>query len=208
MMKLEFTLNRLLVTGTLLILILTVSGCNIINRKPLISIVTDKTQGVPVLHGIAKLKEALDDKKIRYEQVASITDAKSNLIILAGLSDGEGEAAMMLNSNNHQVPETSEALTIYKTTADNKTTWIISGYDDRGLMYALLDVAIRIGWGSDKVNPMSEVIEVTEKPDVNERAISLYTMNRAYWESRFYDTIYWKRYLDILAKVREWEGAK
>ena len=28
------------------------------------------------------------------------------------------------------------------------------------------------------------------------RAVSIYTMNRAYWESRFYDETYWARYLD------------
>lgn len=201
MMRSNFITNR--IPFIIILLIITVvTGCNLITRKPVISIVTDKTPGTPVLHGITKLKGTLDAKNIRYEQVASIADARSNLIILAGLSKGEGEAAVMLNSVNHQVPETTEALTVYKTTGNDNTIWIISGYDDRGLMYGLLDVAIRIGWSSDKDNPMSEVIEVTEKPDVSERAISLYTMNRAYWESRFYDTVYWKKYLDLLAENR------
>ena len=35
-----------------------------------------------------------------------------------------------------------------------------------------------------------------------ERALSLYTMQRAYWESRFYDQDYWARYLDLLARNR------
>ena len=30
----------------------------------------------------------------------------------------------------------------------------------------------------------------------------MYTMNRAYWESRFYDDAYWARYLDLLAQNR------
>ncbi len=200
-MRSNLTTNRILIVLTLLIITI-FSGCKLITRRPVISIVTDKTQGTPVLHGITKLKETLDAKKIRYEQVASVSDARSNLIILAGLSKGDGEAAVMLNSENHQVPETPEALTVYKKTSNDNTIWIIGGYDDRGLMYGLLDVATRIGWSSDKVNPMSEVIEVTEKPDVSERAVSLYTMNRAYWESRFYDTEYWKKYLDLLAENR------
>ena len=41
-----------------------------------------------------------------------------------------------------------------------------------------------------------------EKPAVSERALSIYTMNRAYWESRFYDENYWARYLDLLAQNR------
>jgi hypothetical protein len=34
------------------------------------------------------------------------------------------------------------------------------------------------------------------------RALSIYTMKRAYWESRCYDQDYWARYLDLLAKNR------
>ncbi len=49
---------------------------------------------------------------------------------------------------------------------------------------------------------MSEVKEITEQPDVKERAVIIYTMNRAYWETRFYDESYWERYLDMLAKDR------
>lgn len=49
---------------------------------------------------------------------------------------------------------------------------------------------------------MSEVKEIIEKPDVSERAISIYTINRAYWESRFYDEAYWAQYLDMLAENR------
>ena len=44
--------------------------------------------------------------------------------------------------------------------------------------------------------------DATETPFVRERALSLYTFNRAYWESRFYDEAYWVRYLDLLARNR------
>jgi hypothetical protein len=43
---------------------------------------------------------------------------------------------------------------------------------------------------------------VTEKPAIRDRAMSIYTMNRAYWESRFYDEKYWARYLDMMAENR------
>ncbi|MDH3245258.1 MAG: hypothetical protein OEM26_11625, partial [Saprospiraceae bacterium] len=43
---------------------------------------------------------------------------------------------------------------------------------------------------------------ITESPDVLTRAISVYTMNRRYWESRFYNEDYWTAYLDMLARNR------
>lgn len=186
-----------------LILILSISlHCHASSQVPVVSIVTDSHPGGSVLHGLTELTEALEKKNISFEKVGSIAEAKGKLILVTGLSSGDGDAVKLLKVGNHTVPEVLEALTVWKTNWQSKPVWVISGFDDRGLMYGLLEVAIRIGWGSDPQNPMSEVKEITEKPDVSERAISLYTMNRAYWESRFYDEAYWTRYLDLLAQNR------
>jgi hypothetical protein len=173
-----------------------------IEINPEICIITDKNPGISVSHGLMKLTDALRSKNISFEKVSSIDEAHGRSVIIAGLSKGEGPAAQLLRSGNHAVPEVSEALTIWKTEVNKKKILVVSGFDDRGLMYGLLDVACRIGWSTNKQSPLSEVKEITEKPDVSERAISLYTMNRAYWESRFYDEAYWKRYLDMLSQNR------
>jgi hypothetical protein len=70
------------------------------------------------------------------------------------------------------------------------------------LMYALLDVADRVGWAKSAEQPFSEVRDTEETPFAPERALSIYTFNQAYWESRFYDEAYWARYLDTLANNR------
>ncbi len=170
--------------------------------EPAVSLVMDSTPGKPALHGIMKLTEALEAKHLAFERVGSIDKAKANIVIVVGLSNGDGLAARLLKEGNHFFPQTSEALTIWKTTVQKKTVWVAGGFDDRGLMYALLDIATRIGWSTSKGKPMSEVKEITEQPDVPERALSVYTMNRAYWESRFYDEAYWTKYLDMLAQNR------
>jgi hypothetical protein len=196
------TYLKMAILKTLVIILITSINCYATSEAPVISIITDYKPGVSVLHGITKLTSALQSKKITFEIVGTMAQAKGKLIIVAGLSSGAGEAAKMLKTGNHVVPESSEALTIWKTNWHNKLVWVISGFDDRGLMYGLLDAAIQLSWGMDLKNPMGEVKEITEKPDVPERAISFYTMNRAYWESRFYDEAYWIRYLDLLAQNR------
>ena len=188
---------RLLILFFLFLLKLTSIG-----KTPLISIVTDNQPGISVQHGLTKLTEALSTKNISYEKVGLLKEAKGEVIIVAGLSTGKGEASNLLKEGKHAVPEFTEALTIWKTKPQNKPVWVISGFDDVGLMYGLLDVARQIGWSNDKENPLSEVREITEKPDVAQRAISFYTMNRAYWESRFYDETYWEKYLNLLAENR------
>ncbi len=79
---------------------------------------------------------------------------------------------------------------------------LITGSDDRGLMYALLDVADRIGWATNASDPFAEVHDTREKPDAPERGVSIYTMHRATFEQRFYDEKYWSRYFDMLARDR------
>jgi hypothetical protein len=173
-----------------------------VDENPEISIITDTIPGNPVNYGLNKLTEALNKKNITYEKVGTETEAQGKRLIVSGLCSGEGLAARMMKEGNRIVPGAPEALTIWKTETLGKPAWVISGFDDRGVLYGLLDVADRIGWSTDRNAPMSEVKETTGHPAVTERAISIYTMNRAYWESRFYDEAYWERYLDMLAKNR------
>ena len=167
-----------------------------------ITIVTDEAPGDPVTHGLDKLVAALQQKDIVVEKVRSLKEAHAGQVIVTGLSEGAGAAAQLLQLGKRGVPKTAEALTVWKTTSNGKPVWVISGYDNRGLMYALLDVANRIGWTKNNQPPMAEVKEITEKPAVSDRAISIYTMNRAYWESRLYNEAYWAKYLDMLSENR------
>ena len=168
--------------------------------NPDVSIIADKTPGVPFALGLAKLTAALKAKHVSFEQVSAINKAKGKLLIITGLPSGDGAAAQLLKK--HKVAATAEALTIWKTTVQNKPVWLIGGYDNNGVMYALLDVANRIGWSNSRLNPMQYVKQVTEKPDTKERGLSMYTMNRRYWESRFYDDKFWNRYFDMMAQNR------
>ena len=185
-----------------LFLLISIQACVQINGDPEISIVTDNAPRQPVLHALTKLTDALSAKNVTFELVNSLDEARGKSMIVTGMARGEGVASQMLKSANRNAPSVPEALTIWKTDWQEKPVWVVSGFDDRGLMYGLLDVADRIGWSSDPNSPLSEVIEITEKPDVTERAISIYTMQRKYWESRLYDESYWAQYLDMLAKNR------
>jgi hypothetical protein len=46
------------------------------------------------------------------------------------------------------------------------------------------------------------VKNITSEPYIKERGLSMYTMNRAYWESRFYDDNFWIQYFDMMAQNR------
>jgi len=99
-------------------------------------------------------------------------------------------------------PYSPERISIWKVSDGSKTQLTLFGSDDRGLMYAALDCADRIGWATNSADPLSEIHDANESPRTRDRAVSVYTMNRAYWESRFYDEAYWTKYLDMLAANR------
>jgi arylsulfatase A-like enzyme len=100
-----------------------------------------------------------------------------------------------------QIPRVAEALAVRVGPSGGRPTVTLCG-DDRGVMYAALDTAIRVRRARGADNPLRDVHDVVEQPFVKERSLSMYVMNRAYWESRFYDERYWSKYLDMLAADR------
>jgi len=171
-------------------------------EEPLVSVVPDQAAGPAASHGLGKLMAALRAKEIPCEKARSLDDARGKFIVVAGLAANDTPASRLLKAGNYPVPQGPEALVIQRMQWQGRPVWVIGGSDDRGVMYGALDVADRIGWSADRNSPLSEVRDTVENPDVPERAISIYTMNRAYWESRFYDQDYWARYLDLLARNR------
>jgi hypothetical protein len=172
------------------------------NAEPDVSIVVDHAPAAAAAHGAARVLAALKEKGVAAEQVDSLDKARGKSLIVAGLAKGDGPAAKLVMTSKKIVSDAPESLAIGIVQDRGKPCWLIAGADARGLMYGELDVADRIGWSTDRTSPLSELKETTERPAVTTRAVSIYTMNRAYWESRFYDKAYWTRYLDTLARNR------
>jgi hypothetical protein len=168
-----------------------------------ISIVRDAAPGRAAGHGLAKLEAALRARAIDVELPASAAVATGDRLVIVGACAGEGEAARAARAAGVAVPHAPQSLAIKTTTIRAKPALILCGADDVGVMYAALDAAERVSWPADgAANPLSAIRDMTEQPTVVDRSLSMYTMNRAYWESRFYDDAYWTRYLDMLAADR------
>jgi arylsulfatase A-like enzyme len=143
-----------------------------------VTIVTSSAPGRAALHGIAELQRALADG-------GWTADPRVNANACDGVS----------------VPRADEALGIHVGGGGADPAVTLCG-DDRGVMYAALDTAMRVRWAKGAANPLRDIHDVVEQPFVKERSLSMYVMNRAYWESRFYDERYWSKYLDMLAGDR------
>ena len=167
-----------------------------------IYLITDNNPGAPVQHGLKKLRKALKDNGITTKEIKKPGSAKGGTVIIVGLGKGTGEAAVLHKSLKITPPKNKESLLIQHTQWKGKKVLLISGADERGLMYALLDTADRISWTKSKKNPLEKVQNIKESPYVSQRALSKYTMHQEYVESYFYNEKYWARYLDMLAENR------
>jgi len=174
-----------------------------VGGKVIVSLTTDSAPGLAARHGLKKLEAALGARGVAVKRVgAGSAPAAGGIRIAAGLASGSGQAANLLKASGVAAPAGPEALVIRRVAPGGQTVLLICGSDDRGLMYALLDTADRVGWAADADDPLSEVNDIAERPDVPERALSKYTMHRAHFESYFHDEKYWARFLDMLAANR------
>jgi len=146
-----------------------------------IALVTNGDLLPPAKYGLAQLTAAI--RKSGAEIVASPAQADSVIVLEQSASLG------------------AQALTIRNSIYRSKPSIDLSGGDPTGLMYAALDTAERISWSTSDA-PFQYIRDVTEKPFIADRGISMYTMHRKYFESRLYDEQYWTRYFDTLAASR------
>ncbi|MDR1407523.1 MAG: hypothetical protein LBJ23_05695 [Tannerella sp.] len=170
--------------------------------SPEVSIVADSSPGEPARHGLNKLMEMLDSRHIGYERVAPGADVRGRTVIIAGRVQGDGPAARLLEKEGDGMRQTAEALLIRRIGLNGRPALLVGGYDDRGLMYALLEVAERIGWNDGDDDVLQHVRDVCSAPDIGERGLAMYTMHRTHWENRFYSESFWTEYFDMMAQNR------
>ncbi|UCD51083.1 MAG: hypothetical protein JSW27_00320, partial [Phycisphaerales bacterium] len=169
-----------------------------------VGIVADPSLDRPAAYGLERLADALQGKGCEVQRLAStqVDSPGLDVLVLAGQSVDRGAASDMLKTLNVPLPEGPEALVVRRTVMEGKPAVILCGSDARGLMYAALDAADRVLWSQEDGDPLAHVRDAQERPYVLERAVSTYTMQRAYFESRLYDETYWQRYFDMLARSR------
>jgi hypothetical protein len=152
-------------------------------------------------YGLEMLRQSLNAKGLAVETAGAGEKAQGHFFIVAGVRSDTQEAGL-LRAIKTPLPQGPQALVIRRTMYQGKPALILCGSDALGLMYAALDVADRVSWAAGSQNPFSEVRDTSEGAYLLERGVSMYTMQRAYFESRLYDENHWQRYFDLLAHSR------
>ncbi|MDA1273985.1 MAG: hypothetical protein O2960_08025 [Verrucomicrobia bacterium] len=134
-----------------------------------VAFVLDDNVSAPVRHGLGKLRIALEQMGVRVDEGKSVKATAHRAVVVAGLTSGQGEAAKLIADERLAPHAGPESLLIRKLNHEDKTVILAAGADERGLMYALQDVAERVGWAKPGEGPFTEVRDVQEKPFTPER---------------------------------------
>ncbi|MEK7755116.1 MAG: hypothetical protein AAB654_24530, partial [Acidobacteriota bacterium] len=173
-------------THLLIALILSALACPAAPVAARVVLLADGRLAAPAEYGREKLRESLAAKGIPVERATNLSSSGADFVVLAGQSSS-ARVAGALKAAKASLPQGAQALAIRRGTFQGKPALILCGSDARGLMYAALDTADRVSWSNSPRDPFSEVRDISETPYLLERGISIYTMQRAYFESRLYD---------------------
>jgi len=141
---------------------------------------------------------AVSTLAVRAQQISIATGASPGAPAQYGLDKLKAELAARHITGYHIIVTRTDGKPESLSIRHEGSSLIVGGADDNGIMYALLEVARQLRQGGS----LSTIKDAAESPELHDRAVSIYTMNRAYWESRFYDEKYWTRYLDMMAGNR------
>jgi hypothetical protein len=153
-----------------------------------------------VTWAVKYLSNMLTQKGIHVEETslsAAVDNEGVRLIIIGADSLS---AHKYLQKNGGERPEGPESFTIQSVPTSGEI--IVAGFDARGVVYALLELADRIRYGDDPLKAISEFAPYTGRPANTIRAISRSFCSEIEDKPWFYDEAFWEGYLTELATHR------
>ena len=167
-----------------------------------LTLVVDPAIDSPGRHGLAAVEAALEQAGVSVRKRDAVGTRRREPAAVFGLCGGFAPLETAASEAGLTPPSEPESLMVHQVGGGAVKTLLICGADQRGLMYAALDVAQQISLAKAADDPFSAVRNTLERPSIAERSVTKMIMNRAVAERYLYSHEYWKRYLDMLAKDR------
>ncbi len=170
-----------------------------------ISIVTEGDVGRPGDFGAQELAAALKARAAKVLRAPNLSGTPGGTTILAGIPSRAVHLHELEYSGKLTLPPGPEAYAITAATADGRQFLAVAGSDERGLMYALLELARRVTH-MDARTPLTQWLRnlrtETGKPAVPVRGMIQFLHSADLERSWYYDREYWETYFGMLARDR------
>lgn len=154
----------------------------------------------PVLWAIDQLRHALIEKGESCEIFHSLEDAAATTfhIRVAGpasiLAAGFPQAGVALTG--------AEQVRLMSARVKKVPTILVSGSDERGFIYGLLELAERVRYGANALAALHLPKLIEESPANEVRSVSRYFSSEVEDKAWYYDKDLWRGYLDLLVTSR------
>ncbi len=171
-----------------------------------ISIVIDPSdptaRSQPSQWAVKELEITLTSEAVNVYRCSSIEKAREGdfIIVAAGLDSNI--AHNLLKDVKIKIPSVPEALGLIPVKSGNTQILLVSGYDVRGLVYAILELTDRIKYSNDPIDSISIRKPVVEKPANVIRSINRLFVSEIEDKPWYYDREMWKKYLTMLTTQR------
>jgi hypothetical protein len=163
----------------------------------------DRTAGAaPSQWAVKKLEESLTSSGINVHRCDTIAQARSGDLIIAAAGSESPLARQLLKDAKINIPTVPEALGLVPATSGDKQILLTCGKDERGLVYALLELADRVNYSNQPLNSLTIQHPIVEQPANIIRSLFRLFASEIEDKPWFYDREMWRQYLTVAASQR------
>jgi hypothetical protein len=171
-----------------------------------ISIVMDPIDPVagsaPAQWAAKELEESLATRGITVKRIGQLSQAAPGELCIVVAGSDSSLARQILKDTGSNVPAVPEALGLVSGKSAGKQILMACGYDELGLVYALLELADRVNHAVQPLASLSIQKPIIERPANSIRSLTRLFVSDIEDKPWFYDREMWPQYLTMLATQR------
>ena len=159
-------------------------------------------KSLPSQWAVKELETSLTSRGInvyRCDQLAQARNADLNIVVSGSDSF---IARQILKDVRINIPVAPEALGLVPAKSDGKQILLACGYDVRGLIYALLELADRVKYSNRPLESLNFQKPIVEQPANVIRSVNRLFVSDIEDKPWYYDREMWKQYLTMLTAQR------
>lgn len=187
---------RLLLAATLLLFYV---GPQAMCAETVVMVSNGRT-GLPAKHALSRLKSTIRQRGLELIERKEIPN-EGEIVLFAGTAK-DARVTTTLQTHEMSLPNEDESLLIATVPNHAPPLVVIAGHDDRGLAYALYEVARAIETGSRNTPLIDLVRNSTETPFLRTRGMQVQIFNEDLERSWYFDEEYWRGYFGMLVASR------
>lgn len=157
---------------------------------------------IPAAWAIGELKAALEKQAVTVRIVNRIADAGPDEFCVIAAGTKSPLVQRIASQMNLSVPTEAESLCLFQGKLEGREVLFAAGTDERGLVYALTELADRVNCLETGSAALEFAEPVIERPASRIRSVMRQFVSEVEDKPWFYDRDYWCSYLDMLVYSR------